>query len=78
MTLMVDGFTSETFRWLITINLHLSFQILYPLNSIAHCLINMMLSSEYRKIVKDLVTPKPGFVRVAPRSSGSSRNVSTT
>ncbi|CAL2043180.1 unnamed protein product [Caenorhabditis brenneri] len=58
--MFLDEFVPTT-AMLITINLHLSFQILYPLNSIAHCLINMMLSSEYRKIVKDLVTPKPGF-----------------
>ncbi|CAL2043181.1 unnamed protein product [Caenorhabditis brenneri] len=60
---------------LITVNLYMSFRIFYPLNSIAHCLINMMLSSEYRKIVMDLVTPNAGIVRVQPINSGPTRNV---
>ncbi|CAL2043179.1 unnamed protein product [Caenorhabditis brenneri] len=72
--LFLDDIVPTT-AMLITVNLYKSFRIFYPLNSIAHCFINMMLSSDYRKIVKDLVTPKPISVRVAPRSSGSTRNV---
>ncbi|CAL2043183.1 unnamed protein product [Caenorhabditis brenneri] len=78
LTLFQDNISAAL---MITTNFYRIFQMFYPLNSIAHCFINMMLSSEYKRCIKEsfecfhFCAPKQETSQ--SRNSGSTRNATT-